>query len=270
MNLSVIIPTCGNLDALLRVLNSLAFQQGLDYEVLVVQDMSDRAAQIERDVVRNAYAQGVFHLPAQLHWHRTLRDGSNGAAAARNVGLRHASAPRVLFVDDDCVCPPGLLAVHAPVGYGDALVGFRRRVDGWQNTRQDAWELPASPDVRWSRVGKIESDFRHNSPFLNAYVFTCHLSVPLVEARAIGGFWEEMKGSGYEDREFALRLQRLGCGFTALRAPMVSHLDHQQRPSQRDNVPVNRCLFSRTVDDHSLIVRNGGPIRDANRMAESD
>ncbi len=267
MLLSVIIPTVGNVDALIRTLDSLAYKQGLgerDYEVLVVQDQLAEAAGWERQLVRDAYCG----KPRCLHWITASMYGDNGAATARNAGIKLARGRRLLFVDDDCVCPPGLLAVHAERGVGDALIGFRRHVKGWEATRQDAWELSAGHDARWRHLHSIEKDCKANSPHLNCWAYTCHLSVPAHAARAIGGFWEEMKGSGWEDREFALRLQRYGLCFDVLRAPMVSHLDHPQRPSQKDNVTRNRLLFSQTRDNATIVVRNGGPIHDPNGVVE--
>lgn len=267
MHLSVIIPTCGNLEALARVLHSLAYQRDCQYEILVIKDMTEDQARAEDIFFQNAESHGR-HFP---HYRAYCTDGcGTGAAFARNVGINMALGKRLLFLDDDCVCPPGLLAAHAARGTGDALVGFRRNVHKWQAGHADAWELPADKDSRWAHLRTMEMYCKSNSPHLNAFVFTCHLSVPAAAARAVGGFWEEMKGSGFEDREFALRLQRYGLGFDVLRFPQVSHLHHPQRPSQREHASRNRLLFAQTRDDRTIVVRNGGPIHDPHGVAEQD
>jgi glycosyltransferase involved in cell wall biosynthesis len=260
VDLSIVIPTHKKVESLLRVLDSLASQTCKDFEVHVVQDCDERHALSERAVVEEAEGRGGYSVPAYLTWHCTGVVETAGAAAARNVGIIAATAPRILFIDDDCACPSDLVAAHAERGTGDALVGFRSHIKGWQSDRTKPWEHAFESDVRWRHMVHIEMAFQHNSPHLNSYVFTCHLSVPTYHAKGVGGFWEEMKGSGYEDREFALRIQRHGCRFALLRKPQVYHLDHPKSPLQNNNVKRNRDLFGVTVSDRSAVVRNRGVI----------
>src|SRR4051794_8981691 len=100
--LSVVIATYNRRDLLLRTLESLA-QQTLprhEFEVLVVVDGSTDDT-VERLRLKKT--------PAAL---RIFEQQNRGQAAARNVGIREALAPVILFLDDDITCSPTLLAEH--------------------------------------------------------------------------------------------------------------------------------------------------------------
>jgi glycosyltransferase involved in cell wall biosynthesis len=97
---SVVVPTRGRAAYLEVTLDSLLAQSaGIPHEILVVDD-GDGAA--TADVVRAR--PSIRHVP-----HAAQR----GLNAARNTGLREASAPLIAFVDDDVRVPPGWLAALA-------------------------------------------------------------------------------------------------------------------------------------------------------------
>lgn len=97
-DVSVVIPAF-NCEAFIgEAIDSALAQDGARVEVLVIDDGStDRTA----DVVRG-YGGRVRLL-------RTA-EARSGAGAARNVGLRHAAAPLIAFLDGDDVWLPGKLA----------------------------------------------------------------------------------------------------------------------------------------------------------------
>jgi len=119
--LSVVVPTVGRCDSLRRLLGSLALQTAPaeDYEVVVVDDgSSDGTAKLVAEFAKGA--------PFRL---RSLRQEGSGAAAARNRGVLHAAARVVLFLDDDVVAAPELVAQHLAfhrdwAGLGHACLGF--------------------------------------------------------------------------------------------------------------------------------------------------
>lgn len=103
MQFSIIIPTYNRLDQLRRVLDALTAQTlGPDqFEVVVVSDgSSDGTAAYLREANYPFRLVPVFQANA-------------GPAAARNNGVRHAQAPMILFLDDDVIPVPQLLAEHA-------------------------------------------------------------------------------------------------------------------------------------------------------------
>ena len=48
-------------------------------------------------------------LPYQLHF---IEQPGQGAAAARNLGVAKATAPLILFLDDDMTAAPTLIEAH--------------------------------------------------------------------------------------------------------------------------------------------------------------
>ena len=104
---SVVVPTVGRPEALGRCLAALAAQRDAGaVEVIVVDD--------------GAAASAVAATADQL-----LRAGGRGAAGARNLGARAARAPLLLFLDDDLVPAPDLVARHLARhdGHARAVVG---------------------------------------------------------------------------------------------------------------------------------------------------
>jgi GT2 family glycosyltransferase len=91
---SVVVPTRDRPDRLRACLAALEAQSAASFEVVVVDDGSQRAAAV-RDVVATAP-----HA-------RLVRSPGRGPAAARNLGAAAAKAPVVCFTDDDCRPEPG-------------------------------------------------------------------------------------------------------------------------------------------------------------------
>lgn len=98
--LSVVIPVYQHADACLRCLASLAKQERLPDEVVVVDDGSTDGAEQKLQAVQNAY-------PFPL---RIIRFTENkGAPAARNEGARQTSGDYLIFLDADTELSPALL-----------------------------------------------------------------------------------------------------------------------------------------------------------------
>src|SRR5687767_10169141 len=88
MDASIVIPTRDRRESLARCVGALAGQQtSRSHEVIVVDDGSEPPLQ-PRD------------LPPVAHLRIVRREGS-GPARARNAGIHAATAPVVLFTDDD-------------------------------------------------------------------------------------------------------------------------------------------------------------------------
>ena len=100
--MSVIMPTHRRADSLAKVLQALALQTlpATDFEVVVVMDGAD--APTERLLEKSSY-------PFQLRWFVRPKQG---APAARNFGVRQAEGGVLVFLDDDVVPVPEVLACH--------------------------------------------------------------------------------------------------------------------------------------------------------------
>ena len=106
-DLSVIICSLNGAAGVDRCLHALAAQKDVDLEVIVVDDGSTDATS---DTAREHSVTVIRH------------ETNRGLAAARNTGLRAASAPIVAFLDDDCEPEPEW-ARELLEAYEDSVIG---------------------------------------------------------------------------------------------------------------------------------------------------
>ena len=110
---SIIIPVCNGERYLAAAIQSVLDQSQLPDEVLVIDDGStDRSAEIAQS----------FSSPV-----RYLHQTNLGPAAARNLGIRHATGDVLAFIDADDLWMPDKLALQLAVlsanPAGDAVLG---------------------------------------------------------------------------------------------------------------------------------------------------
>lgn len=263
MKVSVVIATHKKDFYLEKTLKSLTLQTEKDFQVHVVNDGGDTST---IDLVNHFKDR----LDVHHHWTREPGHQPCGAAATRNVGIRHAAAPRLLIVDDDCLCPSDVIKTHATLGGTNlGYIGFRRfvAIDVVKRiTDRLLLDVKRFIPCRAEQRHEVKHQRRMASMCQNSqweiqcYIWTCHLSLPTAIAKQVGGMWEEMLGSGAEDQEFGLRCFRAGVRYRVLADPTVYHMDHPKCQMQINHIPQNRKLLELTKADPKIIVRNGGPI----------
>ncbi len=195
--LSVVIPTYNRQERLRRVIGALAEQVvDVPFEVVVVSDGST-------DGTNELLASGALPMPVVA-----ATQPNSGPAAARNRGVELASGEVVLFIDDDVVPDPGLLARH--VGWHQAAA-TDRVVIGPMLTPDD---VRLAPWVAWEQrmlykqydamvAGEWAPTFRQ--------FYTGNASVRRDRIVAAGGFDVRFKRA--EDVELAYRLHLAGVEF---------------------------------------------------------
>jgi GT2 family glycosyltransferase len=195
IELSVVIPTIGRPGTLAEVLDRLGGQAGSPgaFEVIVVTDAD------EPDPGRVSDLVGQRPYPA-----RHLRGEVPGAAGARNRGWRAAEGPIVLFVDDDVLPRPRLVAEHLAwhAAHPAIEVGVLGHVR-W------ARSLRVTPFMRWLEHG-VQFDYPNIRGTQAGWgrFYTANVSVKAEVLRAVGGFDERRFPFGLEDLDLAYRMDR--------------------------------------------------------------
>ncbi|MRR09737.1 glycosyltransferase [bacterium] len=198
-DISVVVPTYDRRDQLERCLRALR-RQDFDrtrYEVVVTDDGStDGTAEMMRAFPREAPSLGY------------IAHANVGRAANRNVGIRAATGKLVLFLDDDVVADPGLIAAHhrahAEAGYpAAALLGYSPL----------AGDGGADPVMRyhrafWERVYRRAAAPEPSRPW--GLFITNNLSLRRDLLLEAGLFDEDFKQYSYEDSELGYRLMQRG------------------------------------------------------------
>jgi GT2 family glycosyltransferase len=189
MSISIVIPTFNRPDALPRTLAALASQTFRDFEVIVVEDANNESPVPDAD------------LPL-----RTLRAREPGASNARNAGWRAAAHPVVLFLGDDIIASPDLLARHAALHdqHPQDDVGVLGHVEWAHELRRTAFMVWLDhgiqfnyPSIRGSEAGP-------------GHLYTANVSLKRAALERVGGFDAQRYPFLYEDIDLGVRLFEQG------------------------------------------------------------
>jgi glycosyltransferase involved in cell wall biosynthesis len=239
--------------ALSQTLEGLALQtlDRAQYEVVVVDDGSTEPV----DPVASRFQDSL-----------TLRhirvEQNEGRAAARNRGFAHTGADRVLFLDGDMICDPGLLEAHLATGGADRVVmGYRLNLlhDRGQEAIARQQMTADSREPLFARHSYDLSSWIMPWQALHAHNF----SLTRTSFERAGGFDVQFRHWGVEDAEFGYRLHRCGLPFVFARHALAYHIPHpRDRRAERESNLINTQLFvmkHRTVDAelfHALFIES--------------
>ncbi len=207
MRLSVVIPTFNRPDALPRTVTALT-RQTLDpdsFELIVVEDAKNEAP---------------VEIGEQPFATRVMRAEHAGASHARNAGWRAAANPVVLFLGDDILAAPTLLARHAALheqnpGSDTGVLGHVE----W------ARELDRSAFMVW-----LDHGIQFNYPSIRGseagpgHLYTANVSLKRAALERVGGFDAERYPFLYEDIDLGVRLFEHGFRLIYDRDARAEHL----------------------------------------------
>lgn len=202
---TIIIPTYNRARYLARALDALERQTVSNgtFDVVVIDDGStDDTAEI----ARRPYA-----FPMQL-----ITQTNQGPAAARNAGICRATGDVILFVDDDVIPAPDLVALHLGMHAGEARVVIGR-MTAPAHGRQPFW-------AKWEQLmlerqyGDMVAGRFQPCP---RQFYTANASVRRDDLVRAGLFDPSFRRS--EDVELAYRLERLGLPFVFVSEARVLH-----------------------------------------------
>jgi glycosyltransferase involved in cell wall biosynthesis len=197
--LSVVIPTYNRCQTLAKAISSY-FAQTARKQISEIIVVDDGSTDTTRSVVKELASQSAFPI-------RYFRQKNKGPAAARNVGIREAQSPLILFTDDDILPGRELVAEHlkSHANYpadSAAVLGFVT----W------ARDVHPTPFMEWYGSEVL---FSFNQLFGPAeiegkFFYTCNISLKTDFLRTKGTFDEEFPIAAYEDIELGLRLSASG------------------------------------------------------------
>jgi len=198
---SVVVPSYNRPAQLRRCLAALCAQEGVSFEVVVVDDGS---AQPLSDVCAE-FAPRV----------RAIRQENSGPAVARNRGAAEARGAFLAFTDDDCLPRPDWLAalVKAHGGRDDVLVGGRVEnglpEDPFASASQDLC------DYLYDYFGAAEG----RMPFFTSN----NIGMSRAGFDRIGGFDDSFALAAAEDRDFGLRWREQGGALIYAEDAIIDH-----------------------------------------------
>jgi glycosyltransferase involved in cell wall biosynthesis len=208
--LSVVIPTFNRSEHLRVCLDALVqqTQPASDFEVVVVDDGSSDGTEEMLERISTAFA---------LH---VVRQENQGYGAARNHGVEVASGRYLLFLDDDVVASPELVAEHLRV------------------QREHGGAVVVAPKLLPNRANRLTRDLAENRlnyyrrlaerPLTYGDCWAGNLSVPRSEFLAVGGFAVDLRRE--VDTELGYRLQ--ADGVRLVFAPHAVATDHDPETVQ--------------------------------------
>ena len=222
---SVVIPTFNRMDTLPEVLEAVCRQRITEtYEVIVVDDGSDAPT---AEFLRQWLASGPRRLDGGALAVRVALQDNRGPAAARNLGVELARAPRVAFLGDDTVPSRGWLAAH------------RSRLEAARAAGLDPDRTGIIGYTRWHPRMRLDPFLRYINEFglqfgyaliedaddvpFN-FFYTSNLSVPR-EALLEEPFDTGFPYPAWEDIEVSYRLQQRGFRLLYEASAVVDH-DH--------------------------------------------
>ena len=235
-SLSIVIATYRRHALLRRVLDRLAGQRaaGGEFEVVVAADAKEG---------RSDELSAVVHdWPFEVE---LVAAATPGVSAARNAGWMGASAPLVLFIGDDMLPGPTLVAEHLAwhQRHRDEEVAVLGRVI-W------ARELPLTPFMEWLDHG-VQFDY----PAIRGAdagwgrFYTANVSLKRELLERSGGFDEDF-AFPYEDLELAYRLNELGMRLLYNPAALAEHLHPPTIRAWRDRMALMARAERQFVEKH--------------------
>jgi glycosyltransferase involved in cell wall biosynthesis len=183
MRITVVIPTLGRDDVLVETIRFLLDLSIRADEILIIDQTDEHTSQTESDLSR-------WHIKNEIKWFRLKY---KSITHAMNVALRKANSDRVLFLDDDIIPDPNLIAAHLESSSNHPFAIIAGRVlQPWHKGKADSTDQPFLFNSLVPR--EIESFMGGN------------FSVPRTDALELGGFDTNFVKVAYHfEAEFAHR-----------------------------------------------------------------
>lgn len=217
--ISVLLATYNWPEALKMCLESLATQTDSDFEIIIADDGSGPKTQALIDFIKPNYPIPITHLWQEDHGFRKT--------AILNQAIQHARGNYLIFLDGDCIVQPDFVECHRQLAQpGHLVTGSRvllneeltKTLLSWPRWNFAAfrshllqYRLSGGINKYWPIVIKLgDGAWRLYRKFVWRRIKGCNMACWATDAKAIGGFDEDMTGWGHEDADFVFRLQHSG------------------------------------------------------------
>jgi GT2 family glycosyltransferase len=209
--LTIAIPTYERGAVLCDTIELLLALEPRAYEIVIVDQTPAHAPEVARKLEAWNESGAI----------RLLQLDEPSIPVAMNTALRAAITRYVLFLDDDIIPTPNLVAAHAAALQEEGVCAVAGQV-------LQPGETPAHFDEATLRRGflrDLEFRFTHDTACDVRNVMAGNLSVDRVRALVIGGFDERYTAVAYRfETDFALRLLNAGCRIRYEPAASIRHL----------------------------------------------
>jgi glycosyltransferase involved in cell wall biosynthesis len=209
--ITVVIPTYNRAQGLPKTLEHILNQSVPRemYRVIVVDNRSkDQTAQVMKSITeKNPTVSYAFQERP-------------GAAPTRNEGVRRATTPLVLFIDDDILSTPTLIEEH--------LKGHEGRKCSVLGHLEVSWATSSDPFLRYLKESEDQNTFRFLDPYQVSYkyFYTGNVSCRREALLKVGGFDEGFTVYGVEDVDLGYRLEMYGERMIYRKAALAYHDYH--------------------------------------------
>jgi GT2 family glycosyltransferase len=195
--ITVIIPTYNRKDTLKKCLDAFPVQTYPKelYEIIVIDDGSTDGTE---KYLREA-SQQISNL-------RYFSQNQGGPAKARNLGIKNAKGPLILFTGDDCIAAPRLLEEHNKSHRKEKNIAVLGHID-WHP------DLEITPFMEYigNTIQFCYPQIEKESSSLPYYFFyTSNISFDKKVFSHSGYFDEDFKTAAYEDIELGYRIWKAG------------------------------------------------------------
>jgi len=197
--ISVVVATIGRDDLLIETVTRLLECDYDPFEIVVVDQTPKPTDRVSRFMDDNNQKVRYIHKDTP------------GLPEARNDGIEKARGDIVVFVDDDVIADPGLIAAHSEAYTEDGIAGVAGRVlppGGAKGKRKVSPGRVAK--IGW--FGLISHDnFDADVKTPAHHVRGCNMSFKRQILRDVGGFDGRFGGSAHlEETDLAMRVRRAG------------------------------------------------------------
>lgn len=169
------------------------------FEVVLVDDSGPENYQPQKEIANQSKTgftlkYFVTNLPKEV----------NGVTIARNIGIRQASSPLIIFMDDDCFPHPSLIEEHIKAHNEiERLILIGYKAENIEALDQPLpIEIQTPRGVKESKKGRLGTLGAGNFSTSNASVKLIHLE----EVNLFDESFAQPNEYGYEDREIGQRL----------------------------------------------------------------